>query len=129
MLRKDQGGCFRKQMLRLCRGSILKAPQREQQLSGISQNEQSWTVWPAGVKSHSEHLTALFCQCLKGIQMSERNTKSTRQIFKERQKTREAVNPRLIYTLKEGSSNLSLEVQSAAEFSSNADQTHLPVLL
>ncbi len=101
MLRKDQGGCFRKQMLRLSRGSILKAPQREEQLNGISQDEQSWTGWPAGVKSHSEHLTALFHQCLKGIQMPERNTKSTRQIFKERQKTREAGNPRLIDTLKE----------------------------
>ncbi len=28
----------------------------------------------------------------------------------------------------QGSSNLSLEVQSAAEFSSNPDQTHLPVI-
>ncbi len=31
--------------------------------------------------------------------------------------------------LDQGSSNLSLEVQSAAEFSSNPDQTHLPVIL
>ncbi len=30
------------------------------------------------------------------------------------------------FTLKQGSSNLSLEDQSAAEFSSNPDQTHLP---
>ncbi len=30
------------------------------------------------------------------------------------------------YTLQQGSSNLSLEVQSAAEFSSNSDQTRLP---
>ncbi len=30
--------------------------------------------------------------------------------------------------LEQGSSNLSLEVQSAAEFSSNPDQTHLPVI-
>ncbi len=30
--------------------------------------------------------------------------------------------------LQQGSSNLSLEVQSAAEFSSNPDQTHLPVI-
>ncbi len=30
--------------------------------------------------------------------------------------------------LHQGSSNLSLEGQSAAEFSSNPDQTHLPVL-
>ncbi len=29
--------------------------------------------------------------------------------------------------LNQGSSNLSLEVQSVAEFSSNPDQTHLPV--
>ncbi len=29
----------------------------------------------------------------------------------------------------QGSSNLSLEVQSAPEFSSNPDQTHLPVIL
>ncbi len=28
--------------------------------------------------------------------------------------------------IEQGSSNLSLEVQSAAEFSSNPDQTHLP---
>ncbi len=28
----------------------------------------------------------------------------------------------------QGSTNLSLEVQSAAEFSSNPDQTHLPVI-
>ncbi len=33
-----------------------------------------------------------------------------------------------INTLKQGSSNLSLEVQSAAEFSSNPDQTHQPVI-
>ncbi len=37
-----------------------------------------------------------------------------------------------IYTesvhLQQGSSNLSLEGQSAAEFSSNPDQTHLPVI-
>ncbi len=32
------------------------------------------------------------------------------------------------YSLYQGSSNLSLEVQSAAEFSSNPDQTHLPVI-
>ncbi len=31
-------------------------------------------------------------------------------------------------TLHQGSSNLSLEGQSAAEFSSNPDQTHLPVI-
>ncbi len=30
--------------------------------------------------------------------------------------------------LEQGSSNLTLEVQSAAEFSSNPDQTHLPVI-
>ncbi len=30
--------------------------------------------------------------------------------------------------LGQGSSNLSLEGQSAAEFSSNPDQTHLPVI-
>ncbi len=30
--------------------------------------------------------------------------------------------------LSQGSSNISLEVQSAAEFSSNPDQTHLPVI-
>ncbi len=30
--------------------------------------------------------------------------------------------------LAQGSSNLSLQVQSAAEFSSNPDQTHLPVI-
>ncbi len=30
--------------------------------------------------------------------------------------------------LAQGSSNLTLEVQSAAEFSSNPDQTHLPVI-
>ncbi len=30
--------------------------------------------------------------------------------------------------VEQGSSNLSLEVQSAAEFSSNPDQTHLPVI-
>ncbi len=30
--------------------------------------------------------------------------------------------------LEQGSSNLSLEIQSAAEFSSNPDQTHLPVI-
>ncbi len=30
--------------------------------------------------------------------------------------------------LDQGSSNLSLEVQCAAEFSSNPDQTHLPVI-
>ncbi len=30
--------------------------------------------------------------------------------------------------LKQGSSNLSLEGQSAAEFSSKPDQTHLPVI-
>ncbi len=29
----------------------------------------------------------------------------------------------------QGSLNLSLEVQSAAEFSSNPDQTHLPVII
>ncbi len=34
----------------------------------------------------------------------------------------------LIHPLNQGSSNLSLEVQSAAEFSSNPDQTHLPVI-
>ncbi len=34
----------------------------------------------------------------------------------------------LIHFLDQGSSNLSLEVQSAAEFSSNPDQTHLPVI-
>ncbi len=28
----------------------------------------------------------------------------------------------------QGSSNLSLEIQSAAEFSSTPDQTHLPVI-
>ncbi len=33
-----------------------------------------------------------------------------------------------IYRLDQGSSNLSLEVQSAAEFSSNPDQAHLPVI-
>ncbi len=33
-----------------------------------------------------------------------------------------------LYSLAQGSSNLSLEVQSAAEFSSNPDQTHLPVI-
>lgn len=81
MLRKDQGGCLRKQMLWLCRGSILKAPQREQQLNGISQNEQSWTGCPAGMKAHSENLTALLRQCLKDIQMLERNTKYIHQIF------------------------------------------------
>ncbi len=32
------------------------------------------------------------------------------------------------HNLQQGSSNLSLEVQSAAEFSSNPDQTHLPVI-
>ncbi len=31
-------------------------------------------------------------------------------------------------TIEQGSSNLTLEVQSAAEFSSNPDQTHLPVI-
>ncbi len=31
-------------------------------------------------------------------------------------------------TLEQGCSNLSLEVHSAAEFSSNPDQTHLPVI-
>ncbi len=31
-------------------------------------------------------------------------------------------------SLVQGSSNLSLDVQSAAEFSSNPDQTHLPVI-
>ncbi len=31
-------------------------------------------------------------------------------------------------SLDQGSSNLSLEGQSAAEFSSNPDQTHLPVI-
>ncbi len=30
--------------------------------------------------------------------------------------------------LAQGSSNISLQVQSAAEFSSNPDQTHLPVI-
>ncbi len=30
--------------------------------------------------------------------------------------------------INQGSSNLSLEVQSTAEFSSNPDQTHLPVI-
>ncbi len=34
----------------------------------------------------------------------------------------------LLQPLKQGSSNLSLEGQSAAEFSSNPDQTHLPVI-
>ncbi len=33
-----------------------------------------------------------------------------------------------LHDLEQGSSNLSLEVQSAAEFSSNPDQTHLPVI-
>ncbi len=33
-----------------------------------------------------------------------------------------------IIGLNQGSLNLSLEVQSAAEFSSNPDQTHLPVI-
>ncbi len=32
------------------------------------------------------------------------------------------------YVLHQGSSNLTLEVQSAAEFSSNPDQTRLPVI-
>ncbi len=32
------------------------------------------------------------------------------------------------HSLDQGSSNLSLEGQSAAEFSSNPDQTHLPVI-
>ncbi len=31
-------------------------------------------------------------------------------------------------TLAQGSSNISLQVQSAAEFSSNPDQTHIPVI-
>ncbi len=31
-------------------------------------------------------------------------------------------------TLVQGSSNISLQVQSAAEFSSNPDQTHIPVI-
>ncbi len=33
-----------------------------------------------------------------------------------------------VYSTEQGSSNLSLEVQSAAEFSSNPDQTHLAVI-
>ncbi len=33
-----------------------------------------------------------------------------------------------VYSIEQGSSNLSLEVQSAAEFSSDPDQTHLPVI-
>ncbi len=33
------------------------------------------------------------------------------------------------YALDQVSSNLSLEVQSAAEFSTNPDQTHLPVIV
>ncbi len=32
-------------------------------------------------------------------------------------------------TLVQGSSNISLQVQSAAEFSSNPDQTHIPVII
>ncbi len=34
----------------------------------------------------------------------------------------------LLNGIDQGSSNLSLEVHSAAEFSSNPDQTHLPVI-
>ncbi len=33
-----------------------------------------------------------------------------------------------IDVVEQGSSNLTLEVQSAAEFSSNPDQIHLPVI-
>ncbi len=33
-----------------------------------------------------------------------------------------------LHKVDQGSSNLSLEGQSAAEFSSNPDQTHLPVI-
>ncbi len=36
--------------------------------------------------------------------------------------------PESVSLLEQGSSNLSLEVQSDAEFSSNPDQTHLPVI-
>ncbi len=46
--------------------------------------------------------------------------------------TTKALRPRGMKTVAkgvaQGSSNLSLEVQSAAEFSSNPDQTHLPVI-
>ncbi len=43
-------------------------------------------------------------------------------------KTIRVLKGRLYDGLDQGSSNLSLEVQSAAEFSSNPDQTHLPVI-